>query len=403
MLSVHQAAGLSTGRILIADDQPHVLEALELLLKNHGYQTEAVTQPDRVLQALHSGEFDVVLMDLNYTRDTTAGGEGLDLVSRIRALDENLPLVVMTAWSSVDLAVEAMRRGASDFVQKPWQNRQLLEKLELQVERRWAMRRAQRQHADELNEAREIQDNLLPKKIPQLPGYEIAGMSQPVRFVGGDYYDVVRISETQLALCIADVAGKGLPAALLMSSLQAALKPLLSDKLAPRELCRRLNRILCEITPVGKFVSFFYAVLESEDHRLTYCNAGHNPPVLVRADGAPSELNAAGAVLGQFPDWVYEQSDLCLSPGDRLMFFTDGLVEACDQSEEPFGEERVAKIAAENSEKSASELMNLSMRAASEHCGGKFQDDASMIVVRTVEGYREAADSADGPRVPAAL
>jgi DNA-binding NtrC family response regulator len=103
------AGSTSAGRVLIADDQPHVLDALQLLLKSHGYGTEAVTHPTRVLQALRSGEFDVVLMDLNYTRDTTAGGEGLELVSQIRAIDESLPLVVMTAWSSVDLAVETGR------------------------------------------------------------------------------------------------------------------------------------------------------------------------------------------------------------------------------------------------------------------------------------------------------
>lgn len=218
----YRAESTQTARVLVADDQPHVLDALELMLKNHGYKTEAVTHPTRVLQALESREFDVVLMDLNYTRDTTAGGEGLDLVSQIRLIDENLPLVVMTAWSSVDLAVEAMRRGASDFVQKPWHNGQLLEKLERQVERCRSLRQAERQRADELRDAREIQNHLLPNRIPQIKDYEIAGVSQPVRNVGGDFYDVVRVSETQTVLCIADVSGKGMPAALLMSSLQAA-------------------------------------------------------------------------------------------------------------------------------------------------------------------------------------
>jgi sigma-B regulation protein RsbU (phosphoserine phosphatase) len=371
-------------RVLVADDQPHVLDALQLLLKSHGYRTEVANHPARVLQALKSREFDVVLMDLNYTRDTTAGGEGLELVSQIRLLDESLPLVVMTAWSSVDLAVEAMRRGASDFVQKPWGNQLLLEKLETQVERCRSLRQAQRQRADELQDAREIQNNLLPKSIPQTKDYEIAGMTQPVRFVGGDYFNVARISETLTVLCIADVSGKGMPAALLMSSLQAALKPLMWDTRSPREVCRRLNRILCEIAPVGKFVSFFYAVLDSKDNRLTYCNAGHNPPVLVRANGAASELNAAGAVLGQFPDWVYEQSDVQLRPGDTLMLFTDGLVEASNQDDEPFGEERLTGIARENRGVGAEGLKTLLMQAASGHCGGRFQDDASMIVLRAV-------------------
>jgi len=375
---------LAAGRVLIADDQTHVLDALQLLLKSGGYATEAVTQPARVMRALESGQFDAVLMDLNYTRDTTAGGEGLELVSQIRSKDKLLPVVVMTAWGNVDLAVEAMRRGASDFVQKPWENGLLLQKLQTQVARVRAQRWTQRQGEDELREAREIQDKLLPKKLPAIADYQIAGMTQPVRFVGGDYYNVVRISEQHTVLCIADVSGKGLPAALLMSSLQAALKPLMWQKLAPRELCRRLNRILCDLTPLGKFISFFYAVLDSKENRLTYCNAGHNPPILVRANGMSTELNAAGAVLGQFPDWVYEQSDVQLRSGDRLLVFTDGLVEASDADEEPFGEHGVTRVAQENPAASAAELMSLLMQAASQHCGGHFQDDASMIVLKAI-------------------
>lgn len=380
---VFGAASLAPARVLLADDQPHVLDALQLLLKGHGYRTEAATHPARVLQALEANEFDVVLLDLNYTRDTTAGGEGLELVSQIRARNESLPLVVMTAWSSVDLAVEAMRRGASDFVQKPWQNSQLLDKLQVQVERVRAVRQAQQRRQDELQEAREIQSKLLPKNLPKVSDYEVAGMTQPVRFVGGDYYNVVRISDRQTVLCIADVAGKGMPAALLMSSLQAALKPLMWQKLTPRKLCRRLNRILCDLTPVNKFISFFYAVLDDKANCLTYCNAGHNPPLLVHANGT-TELNAAGAVLGQFPDWVYEQSELQLNRGDQLLMFTDGLVEACDQDDEAFGEASLVKVAARDANAGATEVMNALMQAASEHCGGRFQDDASLVVLRAV-------------------
>ena len=324
-----------TGRVLIADDQMQVLDALQMLLGSCGFSTEAVTHPARVLQALETRQFDAVLMDLNYTRDTVKGGEGLELVSQIRSMDSLLPVMVMTAWSSVDLAVEAMRRGASDFIEKPWENQDVVQKLQDQLSR--VKRRAQRQRDEELREAREIQDNLLPKKLPEVAGYQVAAITQPLRFVGGDYYSVVRISERHTALCIADVAGKGLPAALLMSSLQAALKPLICQRLAPRELCHRLNRILCDLTPVGKFISFFYAVLDGVDNRLTYCNAGHNPPLLIRGDGTFMELKAAGAVLGQFLRWLYEQIELQMRRDDKLLLFTDGLVEACNADEESFG------------------------------------------------------------------
>ena len=126
MWETHPLTPSETGRVLIADDQTHVLDALQMLLRGSGLATDAVTHPARVLRALETGQFDAVLMDLNYTRDTVGGGEGLELVSRIRSMYSLLPVVVMTAWSSVDLAVEAMRRGASDFIQKPWENQDLL-------------------------------------------------------------------------------------------------------------------------------------------------------------------------------------------------------------------------------------------------------------------------------------
>ena len=374
-----------TARILIADDQQHILDSLEILLGAHGFSTEAATHPSRVLRALETQHFDAVLMDLNYTRGTTEGGEGLELVSRIRSMDSLLPIIVLTAWSSIDLAVDAMRRGASDFVQKPWDNKELLQKLQTQLSRAREQHRLQRLHDEELQEARQIQDSLLPTELPQVEGYEIAAMTQPLRFVGGDYYSVVRISDRYTAFCIADVAGKGMPAALLMSSLQAALQPLISQSLSPRELCRRLNRILCELTPVGKFISFFYTILDRFENRLTYCNAGHNPPLLVRTDGQSVELKSTGAVLGQFPQWAYEQSELQMRSGDRLLLFTDGLVEAPNSCDEPFGEHNLVRIARENAQSSAQDLMSRLITAASEHAAQHFQDDASLIVLKAAE------------------
>ena len=135
-------------RVLIADDQPDVLEALRLLLKAEGYQTELVSSPAGVLNTLDAREFDVVLMDLNYARDTTSGQEGLDLLSRIQALDSTLPVVVMTAWSSVKVAVEAMRRGARDFIQKPWENERLVSILRTQIELSRALRKGLRLEAE---------------------------------------------------------------------------------------------------------------------------------------------------------------------------------------------------------------------------------------------------------------
>src|ERR1700752_4958780 len=135
-------------RVLVADDLPDVFGALRLLLKNEGFDPQWVASPAALWAAVQHSDFDVVLMDLNYARDTTSGQEGLDLLNRLRAIDASLPIVVMTAWGSVDLAVEAMRRGARDFVQKPWDNTRLLTILRTQVELGRALRRGQRLEAE---------------------------------------------------------------------------------------------------------------------------------------------------------------------------------------------------------------------------------------------------------------
>jgi DNA-binding NtrC family response regulator len=137
-----------TPRLLVADDQPHIHEALQLLLRPHGYRLESAKSPAEVREALSENSFDALLIDLNYTRDTTSGKEGLDLLSEIVALDSNLPVIVMTAWGNVELAVEAMRRGARDFIQKPWENDRLLAILRTQVELHHALQRAERLAAE---------------------------------------------------------------------------------------------------------------------------------------------------------------------------------------------------------------------------------------------------------------
>src|SRR5947209_11573958 len=206
-------------------------------------------------------------MDLNYARDTTSGNEGLDLIARIRDLDSILPIVVMTAWGSVDLAVESMRRGVRDFVQKPWDNSRLLQTLRTQIEQGRTRRRQQLRNAVsralekdfrvELNEAREIQQGLLPSHLPRLPGFQISSAWQPARTIGGDCLAAFKFDERYAALCVADVSGKGVPAALLMSNMQAALKACASEKVAPRDLCARVNNVMCANTPLHKFITCF--------------------------------------------------------------------------------------------------------------------------------------------------
>src|SRR5438128_6452353 len=158
----------SAGRVLIADDQPDGREALRLLLKGEGYETQAVSSPADLLTTLETRDFDAVLMDLNYARDTTSGEEGLDLLARIQALDGRLPVVVMTAWGSVPLAVEAMRRGARDFIEKPWDNERLLTILRTQTDLGRALRRTTRLEA----QTRVLQSDRMPTLIADSPAMQ---------------------------------------------------------------------------------------------------------------------------------------------------------------------------------------------------------------------------------------
>lgn len=385
-------------RILIADDQQDILDALRLLLKGHGYTTHGVTSPADMLDALANREFDLLLMDLNYARDTTSGQEGLDLLARLGENESLPPVVVMTGWASVGLAVEAMQRGVADFVEKPWTNTRLLEILKKQIalgrERRESRRRAAeegqarkemleqlRQREQEIAEARAIQQGLLPKEIAQLPGYEIACAWQSALTVGGDYYDILSFGDERLGLCIADVAGKGLPAAFLMANLQAAVRGLASPALSPDALCARLNALLCRNTPEDRFITLFYAQLDGASRRLRYASAGHNPPFLLRRDASCERLSDGGGVLGIFPDQTYALGTVQLAPGDRVVLFTDGVTEANNPAGEEFGEERLLALLREHRTVCAEELQKTILAAADEFSGGHWQDDATLLVL----------------------
>ena len=334
-------AGESRARILIADDQPDVIAALRLLLKGEGFETEATPSPAGILKALASGRFDLLLMDLNYSWDTTSGQEGLNLLKSIRAIDATLPVVAMTGWATLDLALESLRDGVSDFIQKPWDNTRLLAVLRTQIDKGRRVRedrRQKREVAYQMEEAREIQLGLVPRQIPSIPGCDAAVTWQPSGTLSGDYFDVLRFSEHQFGICIADAVGKGVPAALLMSNIQAMVKGFAQSSLQPSELCERLNSFVCETITPNKFITFFYAHLDSEKRTLRYANAGHNPPILAHRDGTFVRLTVGGAVLGVRSDWRYSQGQIDLESGDRLLLFTDGVSEARDAAGEEFGE-----------------------------------------------------------------
>ena len=232
----------------------------------------------------------------------------------------------------------------------------------------------------ELERASEIQQSLLPRNIPQLRGFEVAGAWQPASTVSGDYYDVLRLDDHRLGICIADVVGKGVSAALLMANVQAAVRAFASDGESPARVCAKVNRLLHENIATGKFVTFLYGILDGEAHTFQYCNAGHLYPILL-SRGAVRMLEQGGAVLGVFADWTYEDFKIELREGDRLLLFTDGITEASDANGQEFEESRIAAFALANGTLSAKELNRRLLAQVTSFCNAQFRDDATLLVI----------------------
>lgn len=276
--------------------------------------------------------------------------------------------------------VLALIFGIFSFLYTKTRRRLGARNLELQRSLESTSRQVQAQER-ELERAREIQEALLPKELPRVEGFSLFGAWAPAKTVGGDYYDASPLSDQAIGLCIADVVGKGIGAALLMSNLQAAVQAFASPRMSPAELCRRVNQVITSHVADGKFITFFYGILEPANRRLVYSCAGHNPPILVRREGRVVRLNEGGPVLGVFPHQRYEQGRIDASRGDRLVLFTDGVTEAADSCDEEFGDERLVSLVVENRHLEAQRLAREVLDAVGRFSEGQFQDDATLLVV----------------------
>jgi len=366
-------------RILVGDDQADVLEALRLLLKGAGHQSVLVDSPQALLRAARREPFDLILMDLNYARDTTSGAEGLDLLSSLQAQHNAAPVVVMTAWGSVDLAVEAMRRGACDFVQKPWDNARLLETVRKQTAEAAERLEVQRSIKSEMEIARHVQQKLFPHESRRLATLDFAGRCQAAREVSGDYYDFFDTGEDGLGFVLADVSGKGVAAALLMANLQASFRSQPREALRhPADALRTVNTLFYESTPPEHFATLFFGHYDDRTRRLSYANCGHLPPLVVRADGSIERLMPTATVIGVFKQWITETRTVDLHPGDTLVLFSDGITEAGIDRGVEFGEDGLLSLVRKARGQSAAVLVDRIIDAVA----GDRHDDATAVALR---------------------
>ncbi len=254
--------------------------------------------------------------------------------------------------------------------------------IRIERERLAEVEQAERLMAAELEQAAEIQRQLLPAAAPAVPGLELAGYNAACRTVGGDYYDFLEQSGGRVGIVIADVAGKGMPAALLMASLQAKVQTLAETSGSTAELVARLNRGMAAACPRNRFVTLFYGVLNPRSGELAWCNAGHNPPLLVRGRGELTALEGGGPVLGVVPSFRYEEQRGSMEPGDVLVLFSDGVTEACNPAGMEF-ESCLKKLVVEKRAEPAGEIVKAVYEAVRAWIAGQAPaDDITLVVAR---------------------
>lgn len=256
------------------------------------------------------------------------------------------------------------------------QSAQILENARLYAQEKDLLRMQ-----EELRFAAKIQNDLLPKNFPRLSGYDIAGKSIPAQAIGGDYFDFIPIEGPRVGVCLGDVTGKGLPAALLMSNVQATLRGQTLVSQSPRECIVRSNRLLYQSTSPEKFITLFYGILDSQSHSLWFSNAGHDNPYVISNNGEIRRLKTGGTVLSVMEEFPYEDEKIDLAPGDVVVIYSDGITEAMNAKDELYGEERLVEVLQKSKDLPAGELIDAVVAAARSHAAGHPQSDDMTIVV----------------------
>lgn len=376
-------------KILVVDDEPDfallVRQRMRREVRKGIYEFAFARDGFEALDRLQGDrEIEMVLSDINMP-----GMDGLTLLDQIPKVDPNLRAVIVSAYDDMDNIRSAMNRGAFDFLVKPIDFddfrvtiRRTLNHLELL---RDALRTRDRLVAlqRELDVASRMQQSILPTEFPETPGYQVFGNMEPARDIGGDFFDVIDFGGGRIGLTVADVSGKGVPAALFMMSSRTLMKGSANVISDPADVLTEVNALLEADNPAQMFVTLFYAVLELRTGTLRYANGGHNPPLIFHP-GGPSTLlpSAGGIVLGVMPGFSYRPQVATLAPGDIAVLYTDGVTEATNSANEEFGVERLRAVFAERQPDSARAVSDAIFEAVHAFSGDTPQsDDITCVTV----------------------
>ena len=377
-------------RVLVVDDE----EDLELLVRQKFRRRIRKGELDflfahngmEALQVLEvNPDVHLVLSDINMPVM-----DGLTLLSRLAAINPDVQAVIVSAYGDMTNIRTAMNRGAFDFLTKPIDFSDLEITIEKTIKHVQAMQQALESRdrlvaiKQELEVARQVQDSVQPKALPDQESHQISALIIPAREIGGDFYDYFYLDDEHLGIVIADVAGKGIPAALFTMVTRALLKASLEADRSPAECLKIVNDLLCADNDSCLFITLFYGALDIGSGEFQYCNAGHNPPRLIHADAQIKELPRTGnLVLGIMAGHEFNNARIQLSPGDTLFLYTDGVTEAEDARSEEFGEDRLDRILSEMSTRTAREMVDGVVLAVREFVANAPQsDDITCLTVR---------------------
>ncbi len=384
-------------RILVVDDEPDleqlVLQRMRREIRRGRYSFVFARNGVEALERLNENggdPIDMVLTDINMPEM-----DGLTLLKQIPSVDPNVRSVVVSAYGDMKNIRTAMNRGAFDFVTKPIDFEDLRITIDRTLEHLAMLREALEARdklvalRSDLDLASKMQQSILPTKFPESPDYEIYAGMVPARDVGGDFFDVINLGGDRIGITVADVSGKGVPAALFMMSSRTLLNSVavaranpgevlgeVNRLLRPGDVLSEVNRLLQENNEAAMFVTVFFAFFESKTGEMVYANGGHNPPVIIHADGSSSLLaQQPGVALGIAPEFSYDMYNATLAPGEALILYTDGVTEAENVKTEQYGLDRLLGILGGASPSSAKEINDKIFDAVKEFAGKAPQFD----------------------------
>lgn len=369
-------------KILVVDDEPDVepliLQRMRRAIRRGRYEFIFAHNGIDALDKLNQYQnIDMVLSDINMPQM-----DGLTLLEQIPKVDPNIRSVIISAYGDMENIRTAMNRGAFDFVTKPLDFDDLQHTIDRTLKHmiEWREALASRDKLivlqNELTVANKMQQSILPTRFPKDINYEIWANMEPARDVGGDFYDFFKLENSRVAIAIADVSDKGVPAALFMMSSRTLLKGTAIGLEDPSKVLEDVNNLLQEDNEAGLFVTVIYAVYSPDDGVLKYANGGHNPPLIVHSDGSSTLLPYIGGVaLGVMSGLSYPGSTISLTPGDTLVLYTDGVTEAMNADQEEFGIERFQAIFEGAPPKSSQEANQMIFKAVHDFAGDTVQSD----------------------------